>query len=247
MQSFWKAAVAACGLGALATFLFWSLYARWLTLPVLAKLTKRQLFRLFLVFLIATFLFASLALGTYGWLQTQDKAVLRHSKTELIGMLKARETQFSSAMQSLQITIRRQERDNRQTHLLPRDLIAPLEKGDRTSEDILPVTTSSKDIDDLTSVVRRLNQQRIAALESDNLLLYHDLSNSINDLKIKYQLASAESRERLQHFREMVRMLSTMDPIAMGAAQLRARAEELSLTKTEAFLRALHDIMADNN
>jgi len=55
MQSFWKAALAVGGLAVVGAFVFWSLYKKWLTLPIFSKLSSDQTFYLMLIFLIFTF------------------------------------------------------------------------------------------------------------------------------------------------------------------------------------------------
>ena len=67
MGVLWKAAVSVAGLGAVASFVLWSLYRQWLTLPIFQQLTKKQLFVLFLVFFFLTFLFGVSGLATYAY------------------------------------------------------------------------------------------------------------------------------------------------------------------------------------
>lgn len=68
MEQFWNIAIAAVGLGALATFVLWSLYKQWLKLPIFQQLTKDHQFSLFKLFLLLTFLFALAALAAYVYL-----------------------------------------------------------------------------------------------------------------------------------------------------------------------------------
>ncbi len=78
MNEFWRIALGIAGLGAIASFLIWSLYRQWLTLPIFQTMTKRQQFILFMTFFLLTFLFGLAALTTY---------VLTHqpSKSDLEG------------------------------------------------------------------------------------------------------------------------------------------------------------------
>ncbi len=67
MDEFWKLALGIAGLGAIASFVVWSLYREWLRLPIFQTLTKKQQFTLFQTFLILTFLFGLAGLGTYAF------------------------------------------------------------------------------------------------------------------------------------------------------------------------------------
>ena len=55
METLWKAAFAVGGVAAIGAFVLWSLYQRWLRLPVFATLTPEQTFILMLVFLSLVF------------------------------------------------------------------------------------------------------------------------------------------------------------------------------------------------
>ena len=65
MQEVWKIAIGIAGLGAVAAFVVWSLYSKWLELGIFQRLTKKQQYRLFLLFFWLTFCFALAALVTY--------------------------------------------------------------------------------------------------------------------------------------------------------------------------------------
>ena len=66
MEELWKVAVGIAGIGTVGAFVFWSLYKDWLKLPALKnRLTKHQIFILFLVFLVLTFLFGIASLAAY--------------------------------------------------------------------------------------------------------------------------------------------------------------------------------------
>jgi hypothetical protein len=51
MEDLWKVALGVAGLGALACFVFWSLYRQWLKLPIWTQMTKRHQFIVIIVFL----------------------------------------------------------------------------------------------------------------------------------------------------------------------------------------------------
>lgn len=72
MEEFWKIALSVAGLGAIATFFIWSLYKSWLNLPIFQVLTKKQLFILFVIFLVLSFLFALSALGAYVYITVEN-------------------------------------------------------------------------------------------------------------------------------------------------------------------------------
>ena len=80
MEDLWKVALGVAGLGALACFVFWSLYRQWLKLPIWTQMTRRHQFIVIIVFLGLTFSFAVLALGVYAYQQhdrlTQTKSAL---------------------------------------------------------------------------------------------------------------------------------------------------------------------------
>src|SRR3982751_404862 len=56
MSTFWKTAITICGLGAVGAFVFYSLYMKWLSLPIFSQMTSEQTFVVMLVFLGLTFL-----------------------------------------------------------------------------------------------------------------------------------------------------------------------------------------------
>ncbi len=65
MNELWKAAFTIAGIGAIGSFILWSLYSKWIKLPIWVSLTKHQQFVLFTLFLTFTFLFAIAGLITY--------------------------------------------------------------------------------------------------------------------------------------------------------------------------------------
>ena len=70
MQEFWQGALGIAGLGAVVSFVFWSLYRGWLKLPIFQQLTKEQLYKLFRIFLLLTFM---LAISYYGLHDNHDR------------------------------------------------------------------------------------------------------------------------------------------------------------------------------
>lgn len=81
MDKFWKAALSVAGIGAIAFFVFFSLYKQWLTLPIFPELTQNQAFTLMMVFLTLTF--GALVVGVAAWffksgsVQSEDAALNR--------------------------------------------------------------------------------------------------------------------------------------------------------------------------
>ena len=55
MERFWKAALSVAGIGAIGLFVIWSLYNKWLTLPIFPQLTQEEAFQLLRYFLFLTF------------------------------------------------------------------------------------------------------------------------------------------------------------------------------------------------
>jgi hypothetical protein len=62
MEHFWEVALSVGGVGAIGAFVFWSLYKGWLKLGIFQTLSSAQTFRLMILFLVLTFIFASIAL-----------------------------------------------------------------------------------------------------------------------------------------------------------------------------------------
>lgn len=67
MERFWKAALGVAGIGAVAYFVFYSLYKEWLTLPIFPQLTQAQAYDLMRWFLFLTF--SALIVGLIAWLR----------------------------------------------------------------------------------------------------------------------------------------------------------------------------------
>lgn len=67
LEKFWEVAVGIAGIGAISSFVLWSLYKHWLTVPALSRLTKDQIFKLFRLFLVLTFLFAIFGLIIFAY------------------------------------------------------------------------------------------------------------------------------------------------------------------------------------
>lgn len=65
MERFWRIALGVAGIGAIGFFVFWSLYQRWLTLPIFPVLTQSQTFQLLRYFLFLTFGALTLAVVAY--------------------------------------------------------------------------------------------------------------------------------------------------------------------------------------
>lgn len=65
MQDLWKVAISVSGIGAIGAFVMWSLYRNWLKLDIFQRMTKKQQFRLFVLFMTFTFLFAIASLVVY--------------------------------------------------------------------------------------------------------------------------------------------------------------------------------------
>ncbi len=66
MNKFFKAALGVAGIGAVAFFVFFSLYREWLKLSIFAALTPDQTFALMMVFLVLTFV--ALIAGLVAWM-----------------------------------------------------------------------------------------------------------------------------------------------------------------------------------
>ena len=72
-NNLWEIAFSLAGIGAIGSFVFWSLYKNYLKLQIFSKLTKKQTFHLMLTFLGLTFLFALVTLFVFASQQTSEK------------------------------------------------------------------------------------------------------------------------------------------------------------------------------
>ena len=75
MDAFWKTALSIAGIGAVVSFVIWSLYRQWLKLPIFQQLTKEQQFKLFRLFLIFTFLLALTGLVAYVYIKSNSASI----------------------------------------------------------------------------------------------------------------------------------------------------------------------------
>jgi hypothetical protein len=83
MTEFWKMALSLTGVSAVGSFVVFSLYKDWLHLPALNKLSGERLYRLFLVFLVLTFLFGVATLGLAAQKAHLDNSTRERSAAEL--------------------------------------------------------------------------------------------------------------------------------------------------------------------
>jgi len=118
MNKFWHAALGVAGLGAVGSFVFWSLYVKWLSLGIFSNLTSEQTFVLMLVFLVLTFAALIAALFVYyvqqrvrvrqipnagsysvpnGW--TFKASVEKIADQKLVEFVNFREDELSASMQ----------------------------------------------------------------------------------------------------------------------------------------------------
>ena len=65
LEEFWKGALAVAGIAAVVSFVFWSLYKKWLNLPIFSTLPSIQQYKLLRLFLVLTFLFALAGLMSF--------------------------------------------------------------------------------------------------------------------------------------------------------------------------------------
>ena len=66
MEKFWKAFFAAVGIGAIMSFVFYSLYKQWFTPPILERLSPHQAFVAMVIFLVLSV--AALMAGVLAWM-----------------------------------------------------------------------------------------------------------------------------------------------------------------------------------
>lgn len=65
MDKFWKAALTVGGLAAIGAFVFWSLYKKWLSLPIFSKMSPDQTFWIMIIFLFLTFVVLIVLVAVY--------------------------------------------------------------------------------------------------------------------------------------------------------------------------------------
>lgn len=73
METFWKVAVTIAGIGGVGSFVIWSLYRQWLRLDIFQRMTTKQQFTIFVLFLSFTFLFGIAALAAYVVVNADEK------------------------------------------------------------------------------------------------------------------------------------------------------------------------------
>lgn len=61
----WRVALGVAGIGGIGAFVFWSLYRGWLAKLGPINLTKQHYFELFKLFLVLTFIFASVCVAAF--------------------------------------------------------------------------------------------------------------------------------------------------------------------------------------
>jgi len=100
MQQLWQVAFGVAGIGAVVAFVFWSLYRNWLKLAVFQRMTKRQQFIIFILFLCLTFVFAVSGLAAYVIVQVVNPAqrAAENSVGELSQLVRARRENILSIM-----------------------------------------------------------------------------------------------------------------------------------------------------
>lgn len=86
MERFWKAALAVGGLATVGVFVFWSLYERWLSLPIFSKMTSTQTFTVMIMFLVLVFISYVILVITYVW---KDSERCANEQTEMRGQKEA--------------------------------------------------------------------------------------------------------------------------------------------------------------
>ena len=80
MEKIWKAAFAVAGIGAVAFFVFYSLYKQWLTLPIFERLSQQQTFAVMVIFLVLSF--GSLIAGLVAWLRAPQTPPLAQAPVQ---------------------------------------------------------------------------------------------------------------------------------------------------------------------
>ena len=83
MEKFWKIALGVAGLGAIASFVIWSIYSDVIRLPIFSKLTKDQTFTLLVIVIIFTFLFTLTAMIIYFLLEKNKPKTTPNPKVYL--------------------------------------------------------------------------------------------------------------------------------------------------------------------
>jgi hypothetical protein len=67
MEKAWQTALGLCGLAGVGAIVFLSLYKKWLSLDIFSKLSQRQTYKVFVLFLVLVFVFATLCVFFYAY------------------------------------------------------------------------------------------------------------------------------------------------------------------------------------
>src|SRR5262249_7360626 len=102
MAEFWRIALGIAGLGAIASFVVWSLYREWLRLDIFQRMTKDQQFKLFIIFMVFTFLFGICGLIVYVITTINSSnpknAVSEAQRQSYVNFLNNHEARFATAI-----------------------------------------------------------------------------------------------------------------------------------------------------
>lgn len=77
LNDLWQVAFGVAGIGAIASFVFWSIFKGWFSLAIFQTMTRVQQYQLFRLVFILTFLFGILGLGAYIYVQTLSSTSAR--------------------------------------------------------------------------------------------------------------------------------------------------------------------------
>jgi len=179
MHEFWKAAVGAAGLGTVACFVFWSLYKDWLHLPALAKLTKRQIFKLFCLFLVLTFLFSLSGLAAYLATKKIEADSGKRATDELTGLLRDR---YSFTLS----TIAAKRKELEAQHQIALAFLATHQKSLGTSSWMpAPYAEAEFKLTQLETIEKRfvdLTARMLDALSQHQVTRAHEIGKQIQEL-----------------------------------------------------------------
>jgi hypothetical protein len=168
MEKFWRAALGICGLSAVGSFVFYSLYKQYLSLPIFSQMTPGQTFVIMLVFLGLTFLALLVTLITY---YATKKAPLANPD-EAVAVLKERRESISSDLQKVVDELS--------------------EAGGKTARSL----EVKAELLHLREQFSSLSDRHLAAVAANEALLAHELAARIHEILEQIEkLASTRSGE----------------------------------------------------
>jgi hypothetical protein len=202
MEQLWKVALGIAGLGAVASFVVWSIYRQWLSLPIFQQMTKDHQFKLFRLVIVLTFLFGIAGLVAYAIVSKSSAATtsrkIESSRDELIAILQTREANFLQAVTNLYVTLE--------------------SNGDKEAID---------EVRTLKEAVVAINKKRVKALGQGNLVLAHELANELKQFAQQYVERAKDADKKRAEYQQLAAIMSGLSREGMMHARYNERRESM--------------------